>query len=241
MGNRVNRYQYGFTLLEVLIAIGITALIGLGAWQVLNSAITGSDRTQLHLEELNQIQKAMLIIKRDLTQLIGRSTRDEYGDYVPALTTSSEFYSLQFSRVGWRNPLDDKRSEIQRVAYELDGDKLYRKYWQVLDLSQESESFQRTLLKGVESLEFRFKDESDAWIAKWPPEADKDSESADKRAKDNMMPKAIELKLVHPRFGTVTRLFEVATYIPGKEIAKAEEEKNTEQGKRENEEVVEGE
>ncbi|WP_068642059.1 type II secretion system minor pseudopilin GspJ, partial [Oleiphilus sp. HI0132] len=96
--------QQGFTLLEVLIAIGITALIGLGAWQVLNSAITSSDRTQVHLEELNQIQKAMLIVKRDLSQVIGRSIRDEYGDYQNALDSSSDFYKIQFSRVGWRNP-----------------------------------------------------------------------------------------------------------------------------------------
>ncbi|KZY31294.1 MULTISPECIES: type II secretion system minor pseudopilin GspJ [unclassified Oleiphilus] len=211
--------QQGFTLLEVLIAIGITALIGLGAWQVLNSAITSSDRTQVHLEELNQIQKAMLIVKRDLSQVIGRSIRDEYGDYQNALDSSSDFYKIQFSRVGWRNPLDDKRSEIQRVAYELDSEKLVRHYWTALDQTQDSESIRKTLLNDIESLDFRFLNESDAWVGKWPVESlDSETTSPDPRQTNNSLPKAIEIEIAHKRFGKVKRLFEVGSYFSGKEL-----------------------
>ena len=112
-------YNSGFTLLEVLLAIGITAMIGLGSWQILNSAIRASESTQVRLAELNALQKTMLIISRDLRQVLPRSIRDGYGDYQPALTTKTEFYALEFSRTGWRNPMDDARSNIQRVAYEL--------------------------------------------------------------------------------------------------------------------------
>ena len=109
----------GFTLLEVLLAIGITAMIGLGSWQILNSAIRASEATQERLAELNNLQKTMLILSRDLQQVLPRSIRDEYGDYQPAVTTKNEFYLLEFSRNGWRNPMDDQRSNIQRVAYEF--------------------------------------------------------------------------------------------------------------------------
>ncbi len=210
--------QAGFTLLEVLIAIGITALIGLGAWQVLSSAISSSDRTQVHLEDLNQVQKAMLIMKRDLAQIIGRSIRDEYGDYQNALDSRSEFYKVQFSRVGWRNPLDDKRSEIQRVAYELEDDKLVRHYWTVLDQTQDSESVRKVLLRGLESLSFRFMTDSAAWLEKWPGEEDESEKSPDLRYENNKLPKAIELEMVHKHFGKVTRLFEVSAYHEGKAL-----------------------
>ena len=215
--NRV-KYEAGFTLLEVLIAIGITALIGLGAWQILNSAITSSDRTQVHLEELNQIQKAMLIIKRDLSQLVGRSIRDEYGDYQPALLSGSDSYALQFSRVGWRNPLDDKRSEIQRVAYELNGGVLSRHYWRELDQTHDSSSVTKTLLNDVESFQISFLNESSAWLTKWPEESNEETESPDKRYQTNRMPKGIKVVLKHKRFGEVVRLFNVPTYLAAKEI-----------------------
>jgi general secretion pathway protein J len=221
--NRRVRFDYksdaGFTLLEVLIAIGITALIGLGAWQVLNSAINTSDRTQIHLENLNQIQKAMLIIKRDLSQLIGRSIRDEYGDSKAALVSKSEFYALEFSRVGWRNPLDDKRSEIQRVAYELDGTTLVRHYWSVLDQTQDSESIQRRLLDNVESMEVRFMNDSSSWGGEWPEEDSEEGEATeDKLFKNNNLPKAVKVILNHQQFGRIERLFEVGSYLAAKEI-----------------------
>lgn len=208
----------GFTLLEVLIAIGITALIGLGAWQVLNSAITSSERTQERLEELNAMQKTMLIMARDFSQIIGRSVRDEYGDYQDALKSTSEFYLIELSRVGWRNPLDDKRSDIQRVAYELDGDKLVRHYWNVLDRSQDSESVYRTLINGVESVAFRYMNDSDAWTDKWPPEEVSNTPSVDPRYEDNRLPKALEFKLRHKYFGELRRVFEVSHYLAAQDV-----------------------
>ena len=92
----MQRYS-GFTLLEVLLAIGITAMIGLGSWQILNSAIRASEATQERLAELNSLQKTMLIVSRDLQQILPRSIRDEYGDYQPAVTTKETNGSVRCS------------------------------------------------------------------------------------------------------------------------------------------------
>jgi len=216
-----NDSQSGFTLLEVLIAIGITAMIGLGSSQILTSAIRTSDATQSRLEELNALQKTMLIISRDFQQLAPRSIRDEYGDYQNAFSTQSDFYSLEFSRVGWRNPMEDTRSTIQRVAYELDQDKLIRHYWSVLDRSHDSDSVSRTLIEGVEDMSFRFRNESGGWLDAWPPESSNSGTGAapvDPRFAVNQIPTAIEITMNFKQFGSITRLFDLVTYLPGQKF-----------------------
>jgi len=207
----------GFTLLEVLIAIGITAMIGLGSWQILNSAIRTSEHTQVKLEELKALQKTMLIISRDLQQVVSRSVRDEYGDYQPALQTKGSLYQLEFSRAGWRNPLGDPRSNIQRVAYELNQDEFVRHYWNVLDRSQDSESVYRTLLKGVEEFSIRFMKEDYSWADEWPlAEAAGEDESDDPRFKTNQIPRAVKITFTLKQFGTVSRLYDLVSYLPNK-------------------------
>jgi len=211
--------QQGFTLLEVLIAIGITAMIGLGSWQILHSAIRTSQSTQERIKELNALQKTMLLITRDFQQIVPRSIRDEYGDSQAALTSKSEFYSLVFTRTGWRNPLDDPRSSLQRVAYQLDQDKLLRYYWSELDRSQDSQSIHHTLLKGVESLSFRFMNSSGGWVDEWPVTDDDAQKNADPFFKLNELPKAVKLTLKTEKFGTLVRLFDLVSYLPNQEFS----------------------
>lgn len=202
----------GFTLLEVLIAIVITALIGLGSWQLLNSAIRTNEQTQARLEELKQLQKALFFIARDFQQIAPRSIRDEYGDLMPALTTKNEFYALEFTRAGWRNPLGDIRSQLQRVAYELDQEGwLVRHYWNILDRAQDSSPRSRKLLEGAEVFKLAFLNGDGAWVDEWPPEAE--SEQNDPYNAYNVLPRAIRAELQHPRFGQITRLFDLPQYM----------------------------
>ncbi len=212
----------GFTLLEVLLAIGITAMIGLGSWQILNSAIRASESTQIRLAELNALQKTMLIITRDLRQVIPRSIRDGYGDYQPAVSTKNDFYALEFSRTGWRNPMDDTRSNIQRVAYELSENKLIRHYWNVLDRSQDSESITKELLTDVNAISLRFMNKSGGWTDQWPSQDTNPnstgSAATDPRVNDNELPKAIEISFDLARFGKVKRLYELPVYIENLDI-----------------------
>ncbi|MFV1872172.1 MAG: type II secretion system minor pseudopilin GspJ [Oleiphilus sp.] len=210
----------GFTLLEVLLAIGITAMIGLGSWQILTSAIRASESTQLRLSELNALQKAMLIVSRDMRQVLPRSIRDEYGDYQPAMTTKNELSVLEFTRTGWRNPMDDKRSNIQRVAYELSDNSFIRHYWNVLDRSQDSTPISKTLLTDIESISLRFMNEGGGWLDEWPSSTAGDSPSAsgDPRLTDNQLPKAIEISFVSEKFGKFKRLYDLVAYLDSQDM-----------------------
>jgi general secretion pathway protein J len=218
--------QSGFTLLEVLLAIGITAMIGLGSWQILNGAIRASEATQARLADLNLLQKTMLILSRDFQQVLPRSIRDEYGDYQPALTSKTEFYLIEFSRNGWRNPMDDARSNIQRVAYEFVENKLVRHYWQVLDRSQDSQPVSKTLLENVNSVNLRFMNDSGSWLDQWPPSEsgntpgnEAQAAKSDPRRNENQLPKAVEISFDLVQFGKIKRLYHLVSYLEGVEIA----------------------
>lgn len=204
----------GFTLLEVLIAISVTALIGLGSWQLLNSAIRTYEIGQESLEALSSLQRAQLSIERDFSQILPRAIRDEFGDYQAALKDGEDFYTVELTRAGWRNPLQAKRSELQRVAYELNDGELLRHHWKVLDRAQDSEPVTRRLLDGVEGFEIAYLNDSDAWLDEWPPlSSDSSAESQDQMVKYAQLPKAVRVELEHPRYGLITRYFEQPNYL----------------------------
>ena len=204
----------GFTLLEVLIAISVTALIGLGSWQLLNSAIRTYELGQENLEALSLLQRAQLSIERDFSQILPRAIRDEFGDYQAALKDGEDFYTVELTRAGWRNPMQEKRSELQRVAYELNDGQLLRHHWKVLDRAQDSLPVTRRLLENVERFEVAYLNESDAWIDEWPPLSNNnDTESQDKMSRYAQLPKAVRIELEHPRYGLITRYFEQPNYL----------------------------
>lgn len=84
--------------MEVLIAVTITAVIGLGVWQVLGNVVSSRDRVNEVAEQFDNIQRTMLLLERDITQVVNRSARDIYGDFRPALTSREEEFSLILTR-----------------------------------------------------------------------------------------------------------------------------------------------
>src|SRR5690554_6298392 len=201
--------EQGFTLLEVLIAITITSLIGVGTYQLFNSTM----RTQAVMEEkgekLERMQRAMAFISRDMQQLVPRPIRNGYGDQEFALTNRNSLYLLELTRLGWRNPMLAPRSELQRVIYELVDGKLYRSYYPVLDRAQETEAVSQELLDEVEEITLQFLDERNEWHDEWPLERTFGENSEEQYA---ALPKAVRIELVHETFGTVFRLYDIVGY-----------------------------
>ena len=73
------------------------------------------------------------------------------------------------TRGGWRNPLQRSRSELQRIGYRIQDEKLVRAYWPVLDRRGDEEPISQTLLEGVEDLEFFAIDQNGQEHKFWPP------------------------------------------------------------------------
>lgn len=93
-------HRNGFTLMEVLIAITITAVIGLGVWQVLSSIVNSRDRVDDLAQQFDGLQRTILLLERDLNQVVNRPVRDLYGDFQPAMTSREEGIALALTRAG---------------------------------------------------------------------------------------------------------------------------------------------
>ncbi|MDP4546171.1 type II secretion system minor pseudopilin GspJ [Marinobacter sp. MDS2] len=207
------RAQSGFTLMEMLIAVTITAVIGLGVWQVVSSVVNSRDRVNALAEEFDGLQKAMLLLERDITQVVNRSARDVYGDFKPSLTSREDAFELLLTRQGWRNPLGLRRSGLQRAGWEYTGAELRRRYWPAVDQGQDEDSRDILLLNDVKTLEIRFLDEEGKWHDHWPTDQALAAMTPGQRPVI-ALPMALEVTLEHERFGEIARLFTLPDFSP---------------------------
>ncbi len=189
----------GFTLFEVLIAVSIFALIGTIAMTNLIQVGRAGERISNAQQRLSDIQFAMAYMAKDMTQLIKRKVRDQYGDEQGQFILSENV--LQFTHSGWANLLQQTRSQLQRVAYRLDDEKLLREYWLQLDQGYSEQKVKQALLDGVDKFEVRLVTKGDDKLETWPAEEGADA---------TIQPVAVEISMEVKDFGLVSRVFEVS-------------------------------
>ncbi|MFP6808510.1 MAG: type II secretion system minor pseudopilin GspJ [Pseudomonadales bacterium] len=199
-GKRSSLNRGGFTLLEVLVAMSIFAVIGLAANKMLRTMIQTHEITSASNQSISSLTRVFSIIERDLSQIVPRRIRDEYGDPLEALVVGYGEYQIEFTRTGWNNPTHRKRSELQRVAYSVEDEKLIRHFWLVLDRAEDSEPITQELMDGVEDFSINLLDQDGQRSDAWP---DFDAQSA--------LPVAIEIILNTSQLGKIRRVFSIAS------------------------------
>lgn len=147
----------GFTLVEVLIALAITAFVSTIAYNSLSTVLLGAERTQQSAERSYQVNRAWMILTRDIEQFVTRPVGDEFGELEPALQGGpAARFPLSFTRAGWHNPVGQPRSHLQRVNYRVEEETLWRDSYPVLDRAGDTAVQEVKLLEGVEGMELAF-------------------------------------------------------------------------------------
>ena len=209
--------QTGFTLLELLVALSIFALISAMAYGGLQTVMKQQQYTSEAAQHLADLQKAYRIMQRDLEQIVARRIRNEYGDTVEALVGGRGFTGIEFSRAGRPNPAGFLRSELQRVAYVPDQDTLLRQTWRVLDRAQDSRPDEQVLVEGMTRFSMRFLDTSNKWLEAWPPQQQNQGQGQTQNTPPPL-PLAVEVQLELEDLGMLNWIFRLpAMYVPSQQ------------------------
>ena len=193
----------GFTLLELLVALTIFAIVAVLAYGGLNQILKADAQLRAQQARLAAVQWVFSQMSQDFSQHLGREARDEFGDRLPALQGSHN--QVQFSRAGWANPLQQPRSQVQRVEWTLAQQQLSRAYWLSVDRARDALPQRAVLLEPVTALRLRYFDNRQQWHEVWPPL--RVLNTAGRELPPSLA--GVEVVLDLPDWGPLRRLFEV--------------------------------
>lgn len=190
--------QRGFTLVEMLLAIALFAMLSLTALTVFRGVLKNDEITQRKSTQLTQLQRALAIVERDLTQAQARvPTGDKRWPAAPefaVLQTAGEEggdFQLLLIRNGWPNPQARlPRATQERVAYRYRQGRLERLSYPNLS-SPQAAARSVLLLSEVTRFQLRFYRQGE-WLTAW-------------RA-GGLLPQAVEIVIDTPALGEVRRI-----------------------------------
>lgn len=192
--------QAGFTLIELMIALGVSALIAVMAYQAVSQVVSVQSQTQEHAKTVEQWQKAVWWLEQDLVQMAPRAIQDQFGSALPALSYRDDT-GLELTRLA-DFPVPYGSTGLLRVHYQLDDEQLIRWVWPVLDRSPDSQPQKQILLTGVQRFEVRLLDQNRELQSFWP----------NQEGVLTSLPAMTEVSLQLAKVGEITRLF------PGTEV-----------------------
>jgi len=196
--------QRGFTLIEILVAVAIVAVIGVIALGGLSQVIQQQTIARERADRWREIQFAVRMVMQDLAQIHPRPARDELGEgWQPSvLANPNAQFALEVSRGGWANPTGFPRGTVLRVAYDWEDGTLVRYHWPVMDRAPGTPPIRTDLLENVANVEIEFMDQGGEWHFDWPPVEMAGAEALVAR------PRLIRFALDLDDFGLITRLVE---------------------------------
>lgn len=205
---RYSAPERGFTLLEMLIAMAVFAIMSVVAYGGLRAVLTADQVTQVHAQRLADLQVTLSVLERDLAQVVAVAVRDEYGDRLPSLRlrAGGDAKRLELVRAGAGGG-----QRLRRTAWLITDRGLERQLWPGVDIvdaeSARVQPFGELVaedeLLGTESgfaLVVRTRaglERIDAW-----PAADADPAAAE-------LPLAVEIVLDLPEYGIIRRMMAV--------------------------------
>lgn len=178
----------GFTLVELLVAIAIFAVLSALGWKVFDYLIKVKDRNAEHEINLGQLQEAYQQVLRDTVQTVPL-TANINSDIQPALVLQNSTFS--FSKTGVTDPLQQGISPDERVEYQYRADekKVYRLKYRYLNRSGLDQPESSVLLRDVDQFEVVVLNPNENTT--WPESAENLTDHVQKQK----LPKGIKIKL----------------------------------------------
>ena len=210
MNTAEQKFSRGFTLLEILVAIAIFALIGMASTGVLTSVLQSDELSEQRFAKLEELQRAMLTLERDILQIVPRSIRVN-GESVSVVISggedvlSSEADGLGFVRTGWYNPQYLlPRSTLQAIGYRIQENQLQRLYGNYVDNVIGYEPKIKILLTDIEDFQVSFLIDTENL---------ENPENWQETYSSEVLPLAVSITITSTTFGEIRREFPLAAEL----------------------------
>lgn len=194
----MRRARGGFTLVEVLVALAVFALLAAAGALVLARTIDTRFVVHEHAERIAELQRMRALLKADLAQAAPRRTRAPTGRPLPRALMGQTVPGdpvLTLVRAGWSNPDGAARPSLQRVEYRVVEDRLERRASTYLDGARAGPP--QVLYRGVSDVAVTFiRDGSEA--------------PAFLSSRDRPLPQAVRIVMTLDGLGRIDQLFAVS-------------------------------
>lgn len=179
----------GFTLVELLVAIAIFAVLSAMGWKVFDYLLKVKDRNATHEENLGQLQEAFQQFQRDTLQILPL-TANVAGQIQPALRLVGQ--NLSFSKAGVTDPLKQGLSPYERIEYQYNAQekKLYRLKYANLNTSNSAQPLSSVLLTDVDQYSIVVLNPGE--LDRWPATV---SDANDIQAQQ-LLPRGLKIKVM---------------------------------------------
>lgn len=192
------RARGGFTLVEVMVALLIFALLATAGALVLGQTIDTRFSIRAATDRTADLQRLRAVLKADLAQATARRARAPTGRPLAQALAGARMPGdpvLILTRSGWRNPDGDPRPSLQRVEYRLVEDRLERRVAPYVDGARAGPP--QVLYRGVRDVSVTFlQDGSEA--------------PAFLTSSDRPLPDAVRVVMTVEGLGRLDQLFLVA-------------------------------
>lgn len=188
--------QTGFTLVEVLVAILIFALMSAVAYRGLDSVLA----SEMHISEKDAQWSALALtfgqMQQDFNLAVARPIRNTVDQQAAAISGRKPplgAEDVQLALTLMQNGQDD--AAVWRVGYRLRSGRLEYLVWPAADQAPQARPRTITLMEHMSKFELRFLDASGSWQPQWPDKT------------GTAFPRAVEISLQSEGLAPVTRIF----------------------------------
>jgi len=156
--------QQGFTLIELMIALVIFAMLALAGWQIMDSLTKSRERGYQHQKSLSQLDYAYLQLSQDLAQtsnyvavpILSATANDTTSANTAAMTPTFVLNASQMSFIRFAAP--DPRYQpspmLAKIQYSVAGETLTKRRFYQLDDNNETPATS-VLLTGIKDASWR--------------------------------------------------------------------------------------
>lgn len=190
----------GFTLIEILIALTVFAILATITSSSLYYAFNARTRVNAQAEQLNTLQLAVSIIQQDISQTVERAVRGNEMRLFPVFVGQTQY--LEFTRDGSINPQSvHKRSTLKRVALVCEDGKLLHRTWNSLDPADRNIYADKGLLDNLTDCRFNYLNQNLEVLNEWREQA------VTQNQRKEPFPKAIQVNVTLNEWGKMNLLF----------------------------------